>query len=158
MLSADPQHSMTNDPARHETRMSVHLSSRDVPAAVAFYTEVLGFRCMARYPERGTPVWAHLDLDGQDLMVASPMSEGTGEDPWSEFHAENTRAFERGACGGVLVYIRVQDIDLYYEQIIARGAQPAGEPVSQFYGIRDLPLYDRDGHRLVFYSAIAMGR
>jgi uncharacterized glyoxalase superfamily protein PhnB len=148
---------MTNDPTRHETRMSVHLSSRDVPAAVAFYSDVLGFRCTALYPERGTPVWAHMELDGQDLMVASPMSESTEDDAWSEFHADNTRAFERGACGGVLVYLRVPDIDLYYEQIVARGARPAGEPVSQFYGIRDLPLYDRDGHRLVFYSTIAMG-
>lgn len=145
---------MSQEPEPREVRMSVHLSSRDVPSAIAFYTGVLGFRCTARYPERGEPVWAHLELDGQDLMVASPMSEGAGDDAWGEFHAENTRAFARGACGGVLIYLRVPDIDAYYDQIVARGAQPAGEPVSQFYGIRDLPLYDRDGHRLVFYSTI----
>lgn len=148
---------MSPESSHREPRMSVHLSSKDVPSAVAFYTDVLGFRCNARYPERGTPVWAHLELDGQDLMIASPMSEGAGDDAWGEFHAENTRAFERGACGGVLIYLRVPDIDAYFAQIVGRGARPAGEPVSQFYGIRDLPIYDRDGHRLVFYSSIAMG-
>ena len=145
---------MTDEAASHQVRMSVHLSSRDVPAAIAFYTDVLGFRCTSVYPERGVPVWAHLELEGQDLMVASPMAEAASDDAWAEFHAENTRAFERGPCGGVLIYLRVADIDAYYEQIVARGALPAGEPVSQFYDIRDLPLLDLDGHRLVFYMTI----
>ena len=134
--------------------MSVHLCSDDVPRSVRFYTETLGFRCVAKYPEQGEPVWAHLSLAGQDVMVASPMSEGSGDGAWAEFHADNTRAFHAEPSGGVLVYLRVPDIDAFHAEITARGATTAGEPVTQFYGIRDLPLRDPDGHRLVFYSSL----
>lgn len=143
---------MTTDGTQRQGAMSVHLSSRDVTRSIAFYTEALGFRCTASYPEQGPPVWASLELDGQKVMVASPMSEGSGTGEWAEFHRRNQLDFDATPCGGVLVYLEVPDIDAFHARVVERGVTTAGDPVTQFYGIRDLPLRDPDGHRLVFYS------
>ncbi len=134
--------------------MSLHFNSGDVGAAVQFYTEVLGFELATRWPSEGTPHWVHLDLEGQSIMFASPMENCTGPD--DAFQSSLIDDWKKAPGGGVLVYIRVDDVDGYYADVVDRGGKPACEPKNEFYGLRNFMLQDQDGYRLAFYSPLKM--
>ena len=44
----------------------------------------------------------------------------------------------------------MKDIDSYYREIVDRGAQAAGEPKDQPYGIREFGVQDINGVGIVF--------
>jgi len=76
--------------------------------------------------------------------------------PDKAFHDANHAAFEKAAGGGLVVYVRVDDIDAYHADVLERGGRPACEPKDEFYGLRDFLIQDLDGYRLAFYSPLIM--
>lgn len=56
----------------------------------------------------------------------------------------NRPAFERD------VYFYVDDVDALHADLVRRGARVAGPPQRAPYGIREIEVVDRDGHRLTF--------
>jgi len=135
--------------------MSVHFNSRDVSAAVAFYTDVLGFELNNVWPTEGEPQWASVHLNGQTVMVGSMMEipEGT---PGREFFQGIYDDHAKAPGGGVLLYVQVDDVDGYHDEIIDNGGEPACEPKDEFYGLRNFFIADPDGYRLAFYQPITM--
>lgn len=55
---------------------------------------------------------------------------------------------------GVFVYIRVDDVDKKYAEIVAGGLTPSGEPKDWPWKKREFAIKDPDGYRLVFYKDI----
>src|SRR6185369_6057253 len=51
---------------------------------------------------------------------------------------------------GIHLFQWVKDVDAYYKELIARGAQVANAPTNQPYGIREFGLSDVNGVRIIF--------
>lgn len=102
------------------------LSYRDAPAAIAFLTDVLGFRLTARYPADGDVV-QHAELrwpEGGGVMLGS--------------------ARDDRPTGG-LVYVVTQDPDGVHARAVAAGATITRELHETDYGSRDVALRDPAG-------------
>ena len=95
----------------------------DVPATIAFYRDVLGFRC------------------------------DFGDDTYAVVWRDNSAIhFVRDEAGprGVHLFQWVKNVDAYYRELVNRGAQGAAEPTNQPYGIREFGLRDINGVEIVF--------
>lgn len=95
----------------------------DVLATAAFYRDVLGF------------TW---DFGDETYAVV-----------WRDNSAIH---FVKGEArpSGVHLFQWVKDVDAYYREIVGRGAQVAGEPKDQSYGLREFGLRDPNGVGIVF--------
>lgn len=95
----------------------------DVPATLAFYRDVLGFTC------------------------------DFGDDTYAVVWRDNSAIhFVKDADGphGVHLFQWVEDVDAYYEELVARGAPVDREPADQPYGIREFGVCDINGVGIVF--------
>ena len=138
-------------------KMSVGFTCREMQKSLAFYRDTLGFTLDECWPSEDQALWASLSLNGQTIMLGSGAEEGAcGTGPAADFHTANTQAMLNETGGGVLVYLQVEDVDAYHQQVAEKGAVPVSEPESQFYGIRDFALQDPDGYRLMFFTPITM--
>jgi catechol 2,3-dioxygenase-like lactoylglutathione lyase family enzyme len=97
----------------------------DVPAAVAFYRERLGFDLGWIWGEPPTHAGVCRGVVGINLTL-EPSDAGSGE-----------------------AYVELQGVDAYYEELLARNVE-VGELHDRPYGMRDFALIDLDGNRLVF--------
>ena len=52
---------------------------------------------------------------------------------------------------GVFTYVKVDDLDDYYQAVVAAGLKPEGEPEAR-HGQREFVLRDPDGYGLVFFE------
>jgi uncharacterized glyoxalase superfamily protein PhnB len=102
----------------------LHVS--DLAASVKFYKEILGF----------TDDFKHDHYVGLKI----------GEAP---IHLTDMKS-SRGPIGMGTVYFFCDEVDSYYAQIKAKGADLQGEPENQFYGMRDFIVADPDGNHLAF--------
>jgi catechol 2,3-dioxygenase-like lactoylglutathione lyase family enzyme len=143
--------------------MSVMITARDMRKTVSFYCDKLGFELKESWPSAEDPQWANLVLNGQSVMAGSlPDPEQFGKDcqadPATIAHwrrvAEDLETNRPGI--GVQIYVQVEDIDGYAAEIARRGLELQTEPVTHFYGVRELGLDDPDGYRLVFHTPVAM--
>ena len=95
----------------------------DVSATAAFYRDVLGF------------TWDF------------------GDDTYAVVWRDNSAIHfvkDEGGPHGVHLFQWVKDVDAFYKEIIARGAQGAEEPADQPYGIREFGICDINGVGIVF--------
>jgi catechol 2,3-dioxygenase-like lactoylglutathione lyase family enzyme len=53
---------------------------------------------------------------------------------------------------GLFTYIKVDDLDEYYEAALAKGMKPAGAPEVGASGNREFVLSDPDGYKLAFFE------
>lgn len=53
---------------------------------------------------------------------------------------------------GLFVYIKVDDLDEFYEAALSSGLTPDGEPGKGPSGIREFVLRDPDGYKLAFFQ------
>lgn len=149
--------------AEDRSSMAVGLTCRDMAASVAFYRDQLGFTMKESWPDENAPMWCNMLLGGQSVMLGGAMDpEQLGEmcahDPGALPIAQKlAEAFRDHPAGvGVSVYLEVDDVDAFDRTVRDRGVTPLREPVTQFYGIREILVDDPDGYRLVFYTAVAM--
>lgn len=110
-------------PARVEKIMP-ELPVDDVPAAVAHYRDVLGFRVNYQQHDIGV-----IDRDAARILLIARTERHTGI----------------GSC-----YVYVSDADALHAELTARGANVQGEPVSRPWGLREFPVLDPDGNRITF--------
>ena len=99
------------------------LHVRDVGRTAAFYRDVLGFEW-----DFGDDTYAVVWRDN------------------SAIHFVRDEAIPRG----VHLFQWVNDVDAYYKEIVARGANVASEPSNQPYGIREFGVSDLNGVGIVF--------
>jgi catechol 2,3-dioxygenase-like lactoylglutathione lyase family enzyme len=115
----------------------------DLDAALAFYTQRLGFEV------------------GQDVPMGPEMRWLTVHAPGDEHHelllaaidhhippADRQAMSEIVAKGDLAVFLQVDDLDKTFESLRGAGAEILQEPVDQPYGVRDAAVRDPSGNHL----------
>ena len=144
--------------------MSVMLMVKDMPASVRFYRDQLGFEMKESWPDEHEPVWCNMVLDGQSVMLGAAMAPDAAGELCHEASAEEQARYRRQAEEfrkhkngvGVTLYLMVPDVDEFRDELRERDVQVAGEPKTQFYGIRELPVTDPDGYQLTFFTPVTL--
>ena len=118
-----------NQPGDHVKQRSLQrvmpeLPFTDVPAAVAYYQNVLGFSI--NYQQRDIGV---MDRDGMRVLLIERTERHTGI----------------GSC-----YFYVLDADALHAELVTSGANVQGEPVSHPWGLREFKVLDVEDNRLSF--------
>jgi uncharacterized glyoxalase superfamily protein PhnB len=96
----------------------------DMPAGVAYYRDVLGFKVNYQQHDLGV-----MDRDDVRLLLIArtPRHNGIGS-----------------------AYVYVEEADALYEELCAKGAKVQGEPVSQVWGLREFRVSDLEGNEITF--------
>jgi catechol 2,3-dioxygenase-like lactoylglutathione lyase family enzyme len=109
----------------------------DIDRAVSFFTDVLGFKTLLRYPE-----YAYLERESVGFRILEQKGR-EGAPPGNRSYA---------------YYIDVRDIDQLYAELKPKlDKLPKGDvhgPVNQPYGQRELLVLAPDGNLLAFGQAI----
>lgn len=113
----------------------------DMPTAVHFYRDVLGFEVISTSGKGDDSGFVLLRLNGVDLMLNTAYDEG--ERPAIP---DPTRT---AAHGDTCLYFGLEDLDGAYQHLRARGCE-VKEPQVAHYGMRQLYVRDPDGFGLCF--------
>ena len=112
-------------PQSHGLRQALpELPSDNVPAAIAYYRDVLGFSINYQQHDLGV-----MDRDSITILLIARTEEHKG-------------------IGSFEVY--VSNADALYEELLAKGAKVLGPPVSRPWGLRDFRVIDPEGNRITF--------
>ena len=104
----------------------------DIEQTIAFYRDMLGFKCMNRMEG-----WACLANDEVELMISLPNQH----EPFDQL--QFTGSF----------YFRPDDVDRLWEQL--KNQVPIVYPIENFdYGMREFAIRDNTGYILQFGKAI----
>jgi catechol 2,3-dioxygenase-like lactoylglutathione lyase family enzyme len=110
----------------------------DTEKTLEFY-ETLGFTITKRDPEH---VSVRLNWFSVDFH---PRSQET----FPEFQ----QVPPDGEPGnGLFVYVAVEDVDEFYQGVLALGLSPSSQPKDYPWGNREFILRDPDGYKLVFFQ------
>jgi predicted enzyme related to lactoylglutathione lyase len=112
------------DPLRQLRKSLPELPLDDVPAGVAYYRDVLGFKINYSQHDLGV-----MDRDNITILLIARTARHTGI----------------GSC-----YVYVRDADTLHAELLARGANVLGEPVSHPWGLRDFHVRDLEGNQITF--------
>jgi catechol 2,3-dioxygenase-like lactoylglutathione lyase family enzyme len=107
----------------------VHYSVQDLSRTAEFY-EAIGFR-------RGKEEQGRLTFYVNWFFVTFVAEDGD-------------EAPEQGA--GVRLYVKVDDLDEFYNGVLSKGMKPASEPQAAPNKTREFMLRDPDGYKLVFFE------
>ncbi len=105
------------------------LAVLDLKASTRYYMDALGF---SKDPINAEG-WSFLTRDTFRVMLG----ECLGERPASELGDHS-----------YFVYWNVDDVDRFYEEIVAKGALVTSEPSDKPWGLREFGLRTPDGHRI----------
>jgi catechol 2,3-dioxygenase-like lactoylglutathione lyase family enzyme len=113
---------------------------KDTTKTAAFY-DALGFQFDKREPDHVSIRlnWFWIDFHPQDKEDKPEFQQ--------EAHLEH-----KGA--GQFLYIKVDDVDAFYQGILAKGLQPSSEPRDWPWGNREFVIRDPDGYKLVFFQKL----
>lgn len=143
--------------------LTLMLTCRDMKKAIAFYRDTLGFEIEAAWPDDKSPMWANLMMGSQGIMIGALMSPEdagkmcAGDEGAMTYMKTLAEEFRKHSSGvGVVIYVRVPDVDAYRAGLAKKGLKNLPEPKTQFYGVRDFALQDMDGYRFLFYSPVTM--
>lgn len=112
------------DPSRQLMQMLPGLPLSDVAAGVEYYQRILGFR--VNYVQHDLGV---MDRDDVTILLIQRRADHTGV----------------AVCEA---YVR--DADSLHAELVGRGADVQGAPVSHPWGLRDFTVLDLEGNRLIF--------
>lgn len=120
----------------------------DMPTAIAFYRDRLGFELLQHSPEIDAPEgryfhWAWLRLGRADLMLNTAYDEG--ERPPLPDAARVAAHQDTG------LYFGCPDVDAAYAALRAAGLEIQPPKVAP-YGMKQLWLTDPDGYQLCFQA------
>ena len=117
----------------------------DMPTALGFYCDVLGFEVVSHSGNAPGPSrefgWYLLRRKGTELMLNTAYDDG--ERP------EKPDPARVAAHGDICIYFGWEDLDGLYAELLAKGAK-AREPKVAPYGMKQLYVTDPDGFGLCF--------
>ena len=112
------------DPSRQLQQMLPELPLTDVSAGVEYYQRVLGFGINYAQHDLGV-----MYRDDVTILLIQRTDQHTG-------------------IGSCEAYVR--DADALHAELVARGANVQGAPVSRPWGLRDFRVLDLEGNRITF--------
>jgi glyoxylase I family protein len=114
----------------------------DMPAAVRFYRDVLGFEIVQTSPREGDQFdWGWLQLNDADIMLNTAY-----EQEYQPARPDITRV---AAHSDTCLYFSCPDVDGAYQHLRAHGVE-VEEPKVAPYGMKQLYVKDPDGYNLCF--------
>ena len=126
--------------------MTPLLQVYDMPTALHFYCEVLGFKVINSAPSpEGSYDWALLEWNGSQLMLNTCYEHNLRPhqaDPVRVMHHDDLSLFF--VC---------PDIDGVYKTLLSQGVE-VNAPCDRDYGMRQVYLHDPDGYQLCFQWAL----
>lgn len=117
----------------------------NMPRALAFYRDVLGFEVVADSGGGDNASWVWLRLNGCDLMLNDQYEPGSAPD---ECPPERVR-WHDDTC----LYMGCDDPDSVFAHLQTKGVE-IKPPIDTGYGMRQLYLHDPDGYNLCFQCAL----
>ena len=111
----------------------------DMPRAIAFYRDLLGFKVVATSQPGDDCDWALLKLNNAELMLNTAYERH--ERPIAPDPARVA------AHRDTALFFGCRDLDEAYAHLRARGLE-VKEPVTRDYGMRQLSFADPDGYSL----------
>jgi uncharacterized glyoxalase superfamily protein PhnB len=116
----------------------------DMPRAIGFYRDLLGFALVSASPEIDAPEgryfhWALLRAGGAEIMLNTAFDAG-------ERPAERDAARWSGHAD-VTLFIACADVDAAYAELLAKGVELEAPAIAP-YGMKQLSLYDPDGYEI----------
>ncbi len=113
----------------------------DMPRALAFYRDILGFEIVSDSGNGEDSSWVWLRLNGSDLMLNDQYEPGNVP---VECPAERVR-WHDDTC----LYFRCPDPDAAYEYLKGKGIELKPPKVAS-YAMKQLYLHDPDGYGICF--------
>jgi uncharacterized glyoxalase superfamily protein PhnB len=126
------------------TSVTPNLITRDLPRALAFYRDVLGFTVVTTVPDEAPHVFIWLQRDDVSVFLNDAAT----------VQKENPTAtgLVVGASG-VAIFVHTEGVAEYWEQV--RGGATVVMPLKdQWYGMREFSIADADGYVLTFAERI----
>ena len=117
----------------------------DMPAAVRFYRDVLGFEVVSTSPPLGGDDrfhWAMLRSGGAQLMLNTAYEDDDARPTAPD-------AARVAAHDDTALYIGCPDIDAVYDELRRRNVE-LRKPIVTGYGMKQLYLKDPDGYTVCF--------
>jgi catechol 2,3-dioxygenase-like lactoylglutathione lyase family enzyme len=111
---------------------------KDLDRTVDFY-EALGFNFKIRKTARAR---AYLNWFWLEFLASDKEEK-------KEF-LEEAKVEPKG--GGLYIYISVDNIDAFYQELLVRHMKPSSEPRDWPWGNREFVMRDPDGYKLVFFQ------
>ena len=111
--------------------------SRNVPAALHFYADLLGFKVLEEFTGHDMLVYARLRAPSGNSTIALHMV--------SPGQALNT--------GGMRLYFEVKELDRFCKRLEASGVKFSQAPKIMPWGWKHAYLDDPDGHEVSLYWA-----
>jgi catechol 2,3-dioxygenase-like lactoylglutathione lyase family enzyme len=128
--------------------MSIHVEGLtpliqvfDMPTAVAFYRDVIGFEIVMQSEPGEHFDWALLRMDGASLMLNTAYEahqRPAAPDP-----------ARRAGHGDTALFFGCPNVDKAYEYLRSKGIA-VKKPVVRPYGMKQLTVTDPDGYELCF--------
>lgn len=113
----------------------------DMPAALKFYRDVLGFEVVTDSGNGADSSWVWMRLNGADLML---------NDQYEPGHVPPAPPAERTQWhNDTCLYFGCPDPDAAYEYLKAKGVD-LKPPIVAPYGMKQLYVHDPDGYKLCF--------
>ncbi len=114
--------------------LSVSMTVKDLPASIAWYTDIVGFVIDQKYEREGTVVAASLKAGTVQVLL----NQDDGAKGW-----------DRAKGVGIsLHFTTAQDVDTVAQRIRDAGGILASEPADMPWGARVFNLVDPDGFKL----------
>jgi glyoxylase I family protein len=111
----------------------------DMPTALAFYRDVMGFEVISDAPDDGRCDWVWLKSGGSQLMLNTAYE--------AEDRPSAPDATRLAAHSDTTFYFACDDIDVAIAELRARGVATRG-PIVTSYGMKQVYLKDPDGYEI----------
>jgi uncharacterized glyoxalase superfamily protein PhnB len=126
------------------TSVTPNLITNDLPRALAFYRDVLGFSVVTTVPDAAPHVFVWLQRDDVNLFLNDAET----------VRKENPTATSLVAgASGVAMFVHTEQVADYWEQVHGR-ATVVMALKDQWYGMREFSIADPDGYVLTFAERI----
>jgi lactoylglutathione lyase len=127
----------------HIKKLTPNLIVSNVERSLAFYEGVLGFARGMTVPEQSPYVFAS--------VTGGPVEIFFNDE--AVVAKESPQLAGKGRGGGNTMFIEIDDIDAYYEQIRNR-VHIVLPLVNQWYGMREFGIEDPDGYVITFAQPV----
>jgi uncharacterized glyoxalase superfamily protein PhnB len=121
---------MSSDRQPEPTRTRSVLAVRDLDAAVAYYTSVLGMGV-----DFTVPGWAFLSRGAFRVMLG---------------HCPDEMPASETGDHSYFVYVTVEGVDALYDELVAKGVQLMKRLADEPWGMREFGIRTPEGHRIMF--------
>jgi lactoylglutathione lyase len=127
----------------HIRKLTPNLIVSNVESSLAFYEGVLGFTRGMTVPDNSPYVFASVTGGPVEIFFNDEAAVAR----------ESQQLAGKGRGGGNTMFIEIEDIDSYHEQIRNR-VRIVLPLVTQWYGMREFAIEDPDGYVITFAQPV----